>query len=283
MADGRGMHLLVEPSGSKLWRLRYRRPNTGMENTLSLGSYPEITLKRAREKREEARALLADGIDPGVQRQAYKVASAASATNTFEAVAREWLARKAVHEWVATQTEKETRNLEKHVFPKIGRRPIAELDVGDLSPIVLGLADVGHHELAHRLRANLSRIFVFAAATKRIAHGANPAAPLKELMPPRRPSKRMPTITDPTEIGDLMRVIDTHGGTFVVGCALKLSAMWACRPGEIRQSEWINVDLDSEHPTLTIPPSIRKLRRVQKEDPETQPLNRPGFRGGCLV
>jgi integrase len=90
-------------------------------------------------------------------------------------------------------------------------------------------------------------------------------------MPPRRPSKRMPTITEPAKIGELLRAIDTHAGTFIVGCALKLSAMWACRPGEIRQSEWANVDLDSEHPTLTIPPSIRKLRRVQKEDPDTSP------------
>ncbi len=271
MPDGRGMFLLVQPGGSKLWRWRYHRPGTGAENTLSLGSYPEVTLKRAREKREEARALLADGIDPGVQRQACKAASATSAANTFEVVAREWVARKAAHEWVATQTAKETRNLERHVFPKIGQKPIAELDVDDLSPIVLGLADAGHHELAHRLRADLSRIFVYAAATKRIPRGANPAAPLKELMPPRRPSKRMPTITDPTRIGELLRAIDTHAGTFIVGCALKLSAMWACRPGEIRQSEWVNVDLDSEHPTLTIPPSIRKLRRVQKEDPETLP------------
>lgn len=271
LPDGRGLVLLVNPDGSKLWRWRYRRPFVGTENMLSLGSYPEVTLKRAREKREEARTKLEDGIDPGAQRQAEKVASVTAAANTFEAVAREWLARKAAHEWVATQTAKETRNLENHVFPKIGRKPIAELEVDDLSPIVLALADAGHHELAHRLRANLSRILVYAAATKRVARGANPAAPLKELMPPRRPSKRMPTITDPARIGELLRAIDTHGGTYIVGCALKLSAIWACRPGEIRQSEWVNVDLDSEHPTLTIPPSIRKLRRVQKEDPETSP------------
>ena len=271
MADGRGLFLLVQPSGAKWWRWKYRRPDVGTENTLSLGAYPDVSLKRAREKREEARALVADGTDPSQQRQADKAASAAAVANTFEAVAREWVARKTAHEWVPTQTAKETRNLEKHVFPRIGRKPIAELDVDDLSPIVLGLADAGHHELAHRLRANLSRIMVYAAATKRIARGMNPAAPLKELMPPRRPSKRMPTLTDPAKIGELLRAIDTHAGTFIVGCALKLSAMWACRPGEIRQSEWANVDLDGKHPTLTIPPSIRKLRRVQKEDPETSP------------
>lgn len=271
MADGRGLFLLVQPSGAKWWRWKYRRPDVGTENTLSLGAYPDVSLKRAREKREEARALVADGTDPSQQRQADKAASAAAVANTFEAVAREWVARKTAHEWVPTQTAKETRNLEKHVFPRIGRKPIAELDVDDLSPIVLGLADAGHHELAHRLRANLSRIMVYAAATKRIARGMNPAAPLKELMPPRRPSKRMPTLTDPAKIGELLRAIDTHAGTFIVGCALKLSAMWACRPGEIRQSEWANVNLDGKHPTLTIPPSIRKLRRVQKEDPETSP------------
>lgn len=271
LADERGMYLLVKQDGAKWWRFDYRRPDTGKRNTLSLGTFPDVSLRKARERREEARALVADGIDPSEQRQASKAASAAAAANTFEAVAREWLARKAAHEWVQTQTAKETRNLEKHVFPKIGRKPIVELDVDDLSPIVLGLADAGHHELAHRLRANLSRIMVYAAATKRIARGMNPAAPLKELMPPRRPSKRLPTLTDPERIGELLRAIDTHAGTFIVGCALKLSAMWACRPGEIRQSEWANVDLESKHPTLTIPPSIRKLRRVQKEDPETSP------------
>jgi len=271
LPDGRGMYLLVRPDGAKWWRFDYRRPDTGKRNTLSLGTFPDVSLRRARERREEARELVAGGIDPSEQKKATKAASLAAAANTFEAVAREWLARKAAHEWVPTQTAKETRNLEKHVFPKIGKKPIAELDVDDLSPIVLGLADAGHHELAHRLRANLSRVMVYAAATKRIARGMNPAAPLKELMPPRRPSKRLPTLTDPEHIGGLMRAIDTHAGTFIVGCALKLSAMWACRPGEIRQSEWGNVDLDSEHPTLTIPPSIRKLRRVQKEDPETSP------------
>jgi integrase len=271
LADERGMYLLVNPDGAKWWRFDYRRPDTSKRNTLSLGIYPDVTLRKAREKREEARALVADGFDPSEVRQANKAASVAAAANTFEAVAREWLARKAAHEWGATQTAKETRNLEKHVFPKIGRKPIDNLDVNDLSPIVLGLADAGHHELAHRLRANLSRIMVYAAATKRIARGMNPAAPLKELMPPRRPAKRMPTITDPAKIGELLRAIDTHAGTYAVGCALKLSAMWACRPGEIRQSEWANVDMDAEHPTLNIPPSIRKLRRVQKEDSDTSP------------
>jgi integrase len=271
MADGRGLYLLVQPSGAKWWRWTYQRPGTGKENTLSLGTFPDVKLSKAREKRDAAREQVANGIDPSEQRQEDSAAKKAAAANTFKAVACEWLARKAAHEWVATQTAKETRNLEKHVFPKIGKKPIDSLDVDDLSPIVLGLADAGHHELAHRLRANLSRIMVYAAATKRIARGMNPAAPLKELMPPRRPSKRMPTITDPARIGELLRAIDTHAGTYIVGCALKLSAMWACRPGEIRQSEWVNVDMDGEHPTLTMPPSIRKLRRVQKEDPDTQP------------
>jgi integrase len=271
LADGRGMFLLVTPDGAKLWRWRYRRPGTGKENMLGLGAFPDVSLRRAREKREEARKLLADGVDPGEHRKARNAASKAAAANTFEAVAREWLGRKAAHEWVATQTTKETRNLERHVFPWIGKKPIADLGVSDLRPLVLRLADAGHHELAHRLRANLGRIFVYAAATERIEKGTNPAAPIRELMPPRKPSKRLPTITDAAKIGELLRAIDTHAGTFVVGCALKLSAMWACRPGEIRQAEWAHVSLDGKNPTLTLPPSIRKLRRVQKENPDTQP------------
>jgi integrase len=271
LSDGRGMFLLITPDGAKLWRWRYRRPGTGKENMLGLGAFPDVSLRRAREKRDEARKLLADGIDPGERRKAAKAASVAAAANSFEAVAREWLRRKAAHEWVATQTTKETRTLERHVFPRIGKKPISEIGVSDLSPIVLRLMDAGHHELAHRLRANLSRIFVYAAATARIERGTNPAAPLRELMPPRKPSKRMPTITEPARVGELMRAIDTHAGTFVVGCALKLSALWACRPGEIRQAEWAHVSLDGKNPTLTLPPSIRKLRRAQKENPDTQP------------
>ena len=269
--DGLGLFVLVNPDGAKLWRFDYRRPVTGKRNTLSFGIYPTVPLKKARERRDEARTFLADGIDPGAQRLALKRAGEEWAANSFETVAREWLARMAAHEWVATQTAKETRNLEKHVFPRIGRKPIAVIGVSDLRPIVLRLADAGHHELAHRLRANLSRVFVYAAATGRMDSGTNPAAPLKGLLPSRRPAKRMPTITDPARIGELLRAIDAHGGTFIVGCALKLSAMWACRPGEIRQAEWAHVELDGSEPAMTLPPSIRKLRRSQKEHPDTQP------------
>ena len=271
LRDGGGLYLLVNPDRSRWWRCDYRRPLTGKRNTLSLGTFPEVGLADARKRHAEARKLLADGIDPSAHRKAKKDASKAAAANSFEAVAREWLARKAAHEWVPTQTAKETRNLEKHVFPRVGSKPVADIGVSDLSAIVLRLADAGHHELAHRLRANLSRVFVYAAATGRMDTGANPAAPLKELLPSRRPSKRMPTITDPARIGELLRAIEAHSGTFIVGCALKLSAMWACRPGEIRRAEWTHIELDGDEPTMILPPSIRKLRRVQKENPETQP------------
>lgn len=282
LRDGSGLFLLVNPDGSKLWRLDYRRPVTGKQNTIGLGAYRatglgasrRVGLADARNKRDEAHKLLENGIDPSEQRkadEANKIAAMALADDTFEVIAREWLARKSAHEWGATQTEKETRNLENHVFPRIGQKPVSEIGVSDLSPILLRLADAGHHELAHRVRRNLSRIFVYAAATERMDKGTNPAEPLKELLPPRRPAKRMPTIIDPARVGELLRAIDTHSGSFIVGCALKLSTMWACRPGEIRQAEWSHVELEGEAPTMTLPPSIRKLRRVQKENPDTQP------------
>ena len=271
LRDGGGLYLLVNLDRSRWWRYDYRRPVTGKRNTLSLGTFPEVGLAEARKRHAEARRLLADSVDPSTNRKAKKDASKAAAANSFEAVAREWLARKAAHEWVPTQTAKESRSLEKHVFPRVGSMPVADIRVSDLSPIVLRLADAGHHELAHRLRANLSRVFSYAAATGRMDTGTNPATPLKELLPSRRPPKRMPTITDPARIGELLRAIETHSGTFIVGCALKLSAMWACRPGEIRQAEWAHVELDGDEPAMILPPSIRKLRRVQKENPETQP------------
>lgn len=266
--DGRGLYLEIAPSGGKWWRLKYRYG--GKEKRLSLGTYPDTGLRDAREKCDSARRLLAQGIDPSEQRKAEKVATRDRSANTFEAIAREWLARQTAHEWVTSQTVKETRNLEKHVFPWIGSKPIDSVGVSNLSPIVLRLADAGSMELAHRLRATLSRIFVYAAATERLDSGSNPAAPLKAIMPTRRPSKKMPTITDPEKIGELLRAIDSHKGTFVVGCAVKLSAMLACRPGEIRQAEWAHVNLEGEAPAITLPPSIRKLRRALKEHPETQ-------------
>lgn len=265
MADSGGLYLLLNPNGSRWWRFDYRF--NGKRKTLSMGVYPDTGLKDAREKRDEARKLLASGVDPGARRRANKAAGVDRAANSFEIVAREWLEVKQ-REWTALQFAKERDRLENHAFPRIGHIPVADLGVTEIRPLLAFLVKRGHIEQAHRLRHQLSRIFRFAVATERALR--DPAADLRDTLPARQP-QNYPTITDPAQVGELMRAIDGFAGTIVVGCALKLAPLWFCRPGEIRQAEWAHFDLDGENPSYLVPPSIRKLRKAEKENPNTQP------------
>ena len=267
LTDGGGLYVVVRPNGARWWRMDYRRPVTGIRNTLSFGVYPAVGLADARAKRDEARKLVAAAIDPGERRKAIKAAGQESAANSFEVVAREWLSVRA-HEWTERQHDKEQARLEKHAFPWIGGKPVAELGVADVRPLIERVTKAGHLEQAHRLRFQLSRVFQFAVATGRAER--DPAHDLRAVLPSRR-KQNFAHITDPRRIGELLRAIDGFGGTFPVACALKLAPMWFCRPGEIRMAEWTHVDLDSEHPTYTIPPSNRKLRKSDKENPNTPP------------
>ena len=265
LADSGGLYLLLNPNGSRWWRLDYRFD--GKRKTLSMGVYPDTGLKLAREKRDDARKLLAAGVDPGAQRRANKAAGVDRAANSFEVVAREWLEVKE-REWTKLQYEKERDRLQNHAFPRIGHLPIADLGVTDIRPLLDHLVKRGHIEQAHRLRHQMSRIFRFAVATERALR--DPAADLRDTLPARQ-SKNYPTITDPNQVGELMRAIHGFSGTFVVACALKLAPLWFCRPGEIRQAEWAQFELDGESPTYLVPPMIRKLRKAEKESSATQP------------
>lgn len=263
--DGGGMYLEISPAGGKWWRLKYRFG--GKEKRLSLGTYPDTGLADAREKRDAARKLLAQGIDPGIQRKAEKVAGEERAGNSFEVIAREWLGVKQP-EWTSGQYAKERDRLENHAFPRIGGKPIAEIGVADIRPLLAHLVNQGHIEQSHRLRHQLSRVFRFAVATERAER--DPAADLRDTLPARN-SKNHPTITDPAQVGELMRAIEGFTGTFSVKCALKLAPLWFCRPGEIRMAEWTHFDLDSEHPAYAVPPANRKLKKAAKENPTTPP------------
>ena len=265
MADGGGLYLLLNPNGSRWWRLDYRFD--GKRKTLSMGVYPDTSLKLAREKRDDARKLLAGGIDPGAKRRASKAAGVDRAANSFEVVAREWLDVKKPS-WTQLQFEKERDRLKNHAFRQIGHLPIADIGVTEIRPLLTHLVRRSHLEQAHRLRHQLSRIFRFAVATERALR--DPAADLRDTLPARQ-SKNYPTITDPAQVGELMRAIDGFTGTFPVECALKLAPLLFCRPGEIRLAEWAHFDLDGEEPTYVVPPSIRKLRKAEKENPNTQP------------
>ena len=270
LTDGGGLYLLLRPDGAKWWRLDYRRPVTGKRNTLSLGVYPDVGLADARGRRDAVRKQIAAGIDPGEHRKAEKTAGKERAANSFEVVAREWLQVRKPG-WTDKNFDKEQGRLENHAFPYIGGKPVASLGVTDIRPLIERVSKAGHLEQAHRLRFQLSRVFKYAVATGRAER--DPAADLSEALPSRRDmvKQRYPTITDPKRMGDLLRAIDGFTGTFPVACALKLASMWFCRPGEIRMAEWAHFDLEGDSPVYRVPPAIRKLRKKEKEHPDTAP------------
>ena len=265
LRDGGGLFLLVEPSGAKGWRLDYRRPGTGTQNTLSLGTYPAVTLKRAREKREAARALRADGIDPGAERIAQKRAGNARAANSFEAVAREWLAVKSP-EWIEETTKRATAWLENNVFPIIGKQPISELEFN--APVLLEvlqrMVKRGAVDSAHRVREHLGSVFRYAIATGRAKH--DPVADLRGALP-KAQGKNFAALTKPDDIAGLLRAIDGYQGSPVTRAALLLSPMVFQRPGEVRQAEWTNIELDAGE--WRVPAPVQKLTKAQKENPRT--------------
>ena len=250
LADERGMFLLVQPNGSKWWRLKYRRPDSGKENLLSLGVYPDVSLKRAREKRDEARTLLADGIDPGDKRKAETAAGA----ETFEAIAREWFAKFSTR-WVAGHADKVIRRLERDVLPWIGSKPIAKLAAPDVLGVLRRIEARNAIETAHRACQNCGQVFRYAVATGRAQ--ADVTRDLRGSLTPWR-SQHYASITEPTQVGALLRAIDGFTGTFPVHCALKLLPLVFTRPGELRQAEWSEIDLDAA--AWNIPAERTKLR-----------------------
>jgi integrase len=268
LRDGGGLYLLVTTDGGRLWRFDYRRPITSKRNTLGLGTYPEVGLTAARTRRDEVRRQLAAGIDPGQHRKAVKAAGVERAANSFEAVAREWLNVKA-HGWTESHHSKQQARLENHAFPWIGNRPIAELGVSDIRPLLKRCVDSAHHEQAHRVMAAMSSVFRFAIATERAER--NPAADLGAALPARR-KRHFPTLTDPAQIGALLRAIDGYQGSPVTAAALKLAPLTFVRPGELRGARWAEIDLERpDGARWTIPAARRKLRKGDKENPSTEP------------
>jgi len=257
LPDGRGMFLLVNPDGSKLWRWRYRRPVTGTENMLALGAYPETSLRLAREKREEARALLADGIDPDEHRKAEKAAGVERAANSFEVVAREWLGKQT---WVEHYRVKVEAWMANDVYPYIGGRPVAELTAPEFLRVGRRMEERGALESAHRVLQTCGQVMRYAIATGRADR--NPVADLKGAI--ASPAERHhAAITDPAVLGGLLRAIEGYTGDITTRAALQLSAPLFVRPGELRhtfaqgtckescreEGEWKEVDLYKAPPS----------------------------------
>jgi len=252
--DGGGLYLEVSPRGGKWWRLKYRY--AGAEKRLSLGTYPDTSLKEARDKRYSARKALEQGMDPSQARKSFKSAALAKAESTFEAIAREWYAKYSPG-WAPGHGEKIIRRLERDVFPWLGSRPIAEIAPPELLEVLRRVEERGALETAHRAMQNCSRVFRYAAATGRAKH--DPTSALRGALPPAK-GKHHPSFTDPMKIGALMRAISGYQGSHVTRCALRLAPLVFVRPGELRAAKWVEIDLESAE--WRIPAARMKMRAV---------------------
>ena len=232
--DEMGLFLLVKPSGSRLWRFKYAY--AGVEKLLSLGAYPVVPLKRARAKRDDARRLIADAVDPSAKRKAEKIARA----DTFAAVAEEWLEtkRKALTEstWARDRDQ-----LVKLVGPYLGNRPITEIEAPELLAILKRLEKRGVCDTAHRVRAVCGRVFRYAIATGRAKRDVS--ADLKGALAPKG-TQSYAAITDPAKVGQLMRAIAGYDGQRATHAALRLAPYVFVRPGELRSAAWTEFDLE---------------------------------------
>ncbi|WP_296223262.1 tyrosine-type recombinase/integrase [Ralstonia sp. UBA689] len=237
--DGGGLFLHVTPAGQRYWRLKYRF--AGKEKLLALGVYPEVGLKEARDRREEAKRQLGEGVDPSVERKVRKVATVERAANSFEAVAREWHTKYAPG-WSESNSKKVLARLENDVFPWLGGRPIAELKAPELLAVCRRVESRGALDTAHRVLQTCGQIFRYAVATGRAER--DPSGDLRGALPPAK-GKHYAAPTDPKEAAGLLRMFDGFTGTFVVKCALLLAPMVFVRPGELRAAEWVDIDLDA--------------------------------------
>lgn len=241
LRDGGGLYLLLRPDGGRWWRWDYRRPVTGKRNTLSLGTYPDVSLASARERHAAARRLLADGVDPGEQRKAQKAATLERSANTFEAIAAELIAVRA-KKMAATSLERQNRILAKDLAPYIGLIPVDGVTARNLLDAIRRIEARGANETAHRARMLASQVFRYAIATGRAVR--NPAEDLRGALVPVE-VEHFASVTDPAHVGGLLRAIHGYQGTPVVAAALRLAPLVFVRPGELRHARWADIDLAS--------------------------------------
>jgi integrase len=252
LSDGGGLYLWVTPTGARYWRFKYFYEKR--EKLLALGVYGDVSLKAARERRDAARALLKldPPVDPSEKRRAEKLATA----DTFEAIAREWLAMQEKKLAPATFA-KATWTFETLLFPFIGSRPIAALGPVDVLRALRRIEVKGNHETAHRARQRASQVFRYAVQTERAERDVT--ADLRGALAPVV-TEHHASITEPALIGKLLRDIDAYTGSDVTRFALALAPLLFARPGEFRRAEWQEVTLEGAEPVWRIPAEKTKMR-----------------------
>jgi integrase len=236
--DGLGMYLEVSPTGTKLWRLKYRY--SGKEKRISLGTYPGTSLREAREQRDQFRKCLAAGIDPSEQRKQKKLASLAQGANCFEAIAREWHTKFSTA-WNPNHSNRTINRLANHVFPRLGRRTISDITAPDLLAVLRPIEERGAIETAHRTLQICGQILRYAIVTGRATRDIS--QDLRGALKPTK-SKHFAAVTSPEKFAGLLRKIDGYNGSLVVSSALKLAPLVFVRPGELRHAKWGEIDFE---------------------------------------
>lgn len=262
LSDGRGLHLLVRPNGSKLWRFNYRYLEK--HRTLAFGAWPDVGLADARSRRDEARQLIATGLDPSHERKVLMAKARVAENDTFKTVAMEWIAKNE-REGMAEITLSKIRWLLDKAYPKIGTRPIAKITAHEVLLVLLSVEATGRYESARRMRSVIGRVFRYAVATTRAER--DPTGDLRGALTVPKP-KHLAAITTANRAGELMRAIDGYTGHAITLFALRLSAHLFVRPGELRQAEWTEFDFDRS--VWNIPPEKMKMRRAHRVPLSTQ-------------
>lgn len=257
--DERGLYLLISPAGSKRWQMRYSFQ--GEKKKMSFGPYPEISLKAARTKRDEARVLIANGIDPLQERQAQKLQAKLASEHTFAVVAREFIQKRATDGDKAICETTRTKNewLLSLLEPKLGRVPVSQITATLLLSALKEVQDSGRRETARRLRSFAGRVLNYAIATGRAEN--NPAPGLQDALSAPQ-VRHHPALIAPAKVGELLRAIDGYQGYASTNAALKLAPHLFQRPGEIRSMKWADLDLHAA--VWTIPAGQTKMRREHR-------------------
>lgn len=261
LADEKGMYLLVQPSGGKLWRFDYRYE--GKRKTLALSSYPEVTLADARGRRDAARRILAKGDDPGAIKRAQKACRSEQVANSFEVTARRWH-EKNVAKWSESYADKTIRMLERDVFPWIGSTPVVDLDAPKFLAVARKIETRGYIDTAHRAMQLCGQVMRFGVAEGLVSR--DPTGDLRGALTPVE-TTHLPSVTDPARVAEILRMFDAFSGSFPVKCALKLAPIVFTRPGELRQAKWADINLDEA--MWSIPAEAMKMR-----EPHLVPLSK---------
>lgn len=267
MFDGGGLYVEVAPRGGKWWRFKYRI--NGKEKRISLGTYPDVSLKDARERRDEARKLVANNIDPSEQRKAEKAASVERTKNSFEAVAREWFSEHS-RNWCTGHADRIIRGLEKDVFPWIGSDVVADITPRQLLETVRRVKQRGALKTAHQVLNTCGRVFRYAVVTGRAEY--NPSDSLRGALPPVK-GKHFASVTEPKKVGKILQVLDGYEGTLIVRCALRFAPLVFVRSGELCRAQWEDINLDeaewrylvTKTQTQHIVPLSRQAVRILQE------------------